>query len=28
VLRNMITKEQSPVPIEGIVEKLKLMLTA
>jgi len=28
VLRNMTTKEQSSVPIEGIVEKLKLILTA
>jgi len=28
VLRNMTTKEQCPVPIEGIVEKLKLILTA
>lgn len=28
VLRNMTTKEQVPVPIEGIVEKLKLIMTA
>ncbi|RPJ15959.1 MAG: histidine--tRNA ligase [Desulfobacteraceae bacterium] len=28
VLRNMTTKEQCPVPIEGIVEKLKLIMTA
>ena len=28
VLRNMATKEQSPVPVEGIVEKLKSILTA
>jgi histidyl-tRNA synthetase len=28
VLRNMTTKEQTPVPIEGIVEKLKLIMTA
>jgi histidyl-tRNA synthetase len=28
MLRNMKTKEQSPVPFEGIVEKLKLIMTA